>query len=75
MPRSYFCELIAARRYYGRHATGWVLLVNGHPHHYPGRDGWGAALDALEKFRAICKKGGSKCTSSSRRARKSSSPT
>jgi hypothetical protein len=25
------CELILARKYYGKHATGSVVLVNGHP--------------------------------------------
>lgn len=28
--------LIPARRYYGRHATGWVVLVNGDPTHFVG---------------------------------------
>ena len=26
-------ELIPGRDYYGQHATGWVVLVNGQPHH------------------------------------------
>jgi hypothetical protein len=26
-------ELIPGRGYYGQHGTGWVVLVNGQPHH------------------------------------------
>jgi hypothetical protein len=28
-------ELISGRAYYGRCGSGWVVLVNGHPHHEP----------------------------------------
>lgn len=30
-------ERLSARSYYGPHATGWVVLVNGHPTHFTGR--------------------------------------
>lgn len=69
MPRSYFCELIPARRYYGRHATGWVLLVNGYPSHFATK---AEATRQRDGFARLCKEGGSKCTSSSRSAPASS---
>lgn len=31
-------ERMPARRYYGRHATGVVVLVNGRPMHFTGED-------------------------------------
>ena len=31
MKRKRHCELVSARVYYGRHATGSVVLVNGQP--------------------------------------------
>lgn len=30
-------EWMPARNYYGRHATGVVVLVNGTPHHFTGK--------------------------------------
>jgi len=54
-------ELIPARRYYGKHATGWVLLVNGHPSHFATK---AEATRQLDGFARLCKEGGSKCTSS-----------
>lgn len=57
MARNYFIETLPARRYYGKHATGWVLLVNGHPHHFPDKR---SMTEALEKFETTCKKGGSR---------------
>lgn len=29
-------EIISARKYYGRYATGTVVLINGCPHHFTG---------------------------------------
>jgi len=34
-----FIELVPAQRYYGRHSPGWVVLVNGQPHHEPTKQG------------------------------------
>lgn len=52
-------ELIAARDYYGRHATGTVVLVNGFPSHFVGRSARKDALafmesDALAAMPATC---------------------
>lgn len=47
------CEMINASKYYGSHATGWVVVVDGLPHHFTGSD---AKVDA-ETFRAIFIKG------------------
>ena len=30
-------EVLPARRYYGRRASGFVVLVSGQPHHFVGR--------------------------------------
>lgn len=38
-------EIISARKYYGKHATGTVLLVNGYPSHFTGKG-------ALQRARA-----------------------
>lgn len=43
-------ETLPARRYYGRHATGTVVLVNGQPHHFTGK---GSACDARAFVAAI----------------------
>ena len=30
-------EILPAKKYYGRQTVGWVVLVNGMPHHYTDR--------------------------------------
>jgi hypothetical protein len=37
MVKSHF-EIVAARKYYGKHATGAVVLVNGEPWHSNYKD-------------------------------------
>lgn len=44
-------ELIAARDYYGRHATGTVVLLNGFPSHFVGRSARKDALAFMERAR------------------------
>lgn len=39
-------EVLKARKYYGPHAVGCVLLVDGHPWHFTGTDSFSAAKKA-----------------------------
>ena len=43
-------EKTKACKYYGRHATGVVVLVNGYPHHFTGRR---ASADANSFIRRL----------------------
>jgi hypothetical protein len=40
-------EVLSARKYYGRHATGTVLLRNGHPEYHGSRK---EAVATYKKF-------------------------
>lgn len=45
--------LIPARRYYGRHATGWVVLADGDPTHFTGRGAKQRAENWVEMTRGV----------------------
>ena len=53
--RQVHCELIKARKYYGIHATGWVALVNGQPHHVKSK---AEAQEFMKQFQNISRAGG-----------------
>jgi len=42
-------ELIPGKRYYGRWGMGWMVLVNGQPHHEMTKDG---ALEFINELRS-----------------------
>lgn len=46
-------ELLKANKYYGFHATGWVVLVNGHPYHFTGDTAKKDADAAVKSFKGI----------------------
>ena len=43
-------ERLSAKSYYGRHATGVVVLVNGQPHHFTGA---GSGRDATAFIKSV----------------------
>lgn len=46
-------ELLKAKKYYGFHATGWVVLVNGYPYHFTGDGAKSDAEFAVKAFKGI----------------------
>lgn len=48
--RKHMTELLPASKYYGKHATGWVLLVDGQPHHLADKR---EALELLRQVKAL----------------------
>ncbi len=48
--RQVHCALIKARKYYGSHATGWVALVDGQPHHVKSK---AEAQEFIKYFQGI----------------------
>jgi hypothetical protein len=49
MKRERHCELVPAKKYYGKHATGSVVLVNGHCEFH------GTTKEAKEFYKRITK--------------------
>lgn len=46
-------EILSAKAYYGPHATGHVVLVDGHPNHFTGKDSRKQAEKFADKLAAI----------------------
>lgn len=53
--RNFNCEIIKASRYCGKHATGWVALVNGQPHHVKSK---AEAQGFMNHFQNLSRTGG-----------------
>lgn len=46
-------ELLKANKYYGFHASGWVVLVNGSPYHFTGKTAKADAEKSVSAFKGI----------------------